>query len=254
MNILIINDDGFKSPFLKILVDYFNTSDNKLTICVPSEEQSWKAKSMTRFGEIKVKNIVLDGMEVTALGGTPADCANIGIYNVCNQKPDLVLSGINIGTNASLCFAMASGTLGACFEANLANIPSIAFSWQVKREDYHKWCDEHKLSDESVIMYKEMFLSKIESIISYINQDEDYKLKKNYTWSVNLPKVVSKDSEIKKTTLAEFSYQYCFKKVGESFTHAVDFKIPESKKGTDIHCLSEGNISITKMNLSNLVV
>ena len=57
--------------------------------------------------------------------GTPADCVNLGIYNLLESKPDIVVSGVNLGFNTGLGFLLASGTVGACFEANIAGLPGL---------------------------------------------------------------------------------------------------------------------------------
>ena len=64
--------------------------------------------------------------------GTPADCANLGIHSVFDTRPDLVVSGINIGLNHGLAFVMGRGTVGAATEGVIAGLPAIAFSIGVR--------------------------------------------------------------------------------------------------------------------------
>jgi 5'-nucleotidase len=97
-----------------------------LTIVVPEEEQSWTGQSISRFRYLYLDTVMLRDGQAYCVDGTPADCINLGIYHVLQQKPDLVGSGINIGINAGLGFALSSGTIGACLEANIAGIPAIA--------------------------------------------------------------------------------------------------------------------------------
>jgi len=65
---------------------------------------------------------------IHALDGTPADCADIGIYHLFESRPDLLISGINTGGNEGLGFLLSSGTVGACLEANIAGLPAVALS------------------------------------------------------------------------------------------------------------------------------
>lgn len=132
MEILLTNDDGIDSvallPTLKELSKIGNVS-----CVVPSKEQSWKGKSLTR----RVKNIEkklqkIDNYDVVTLDALPADCANYGIYNLEN-KPDLVISGANLGHNLGISNFHSSGTIGAALEGYFSGIKSIAISIPYER-------------------------------------------------------------------------------------------------------------------------
>ena len=132
MEILLTNDDGVDSvallPTLKELSKIGNVS-----CVVPSKEQSWKGKSLTRRVKNIDKNLITIGdYEVITLDALPADCANYGIYNLEN-KPDLVISGANLGHNLGISNFHSSGTIGAALEGYFSDIKSVAISIPYER-------------------------------------------------------------------------------------------------------------------------
>ena len=127
MRILICNDDGFSSLGIKALVEVFKEG-NELYVVAPAEEHSGKGHSMTFFADIQGKQEEYPGTKKAyKVWGTPADCAYLGIYSIMDNKPDLLISGINHGANLSL-DNIYSGTLGAATEGIINGIPSIAVS------------------------------------------------------------------------------------------------------------------------------
>jgi 5'/3'-nucleotidase SurE len=127
MEILLTNDDGIDSmallPTLKELSKVGNVN-----CVVPAKEQSWKGKSITRrVKKIEKKQIKIEKYDVITLDALPADCANYGIYNLEN-KPDLVISGANLGHNLGISNFYSSGTIGAALEGHFSGIKSIAIS------------------------------------------------------------------------------------------------------------------------------
>ena len=92
------------------LLDSAMGATGSLTVVVPRHEQSWKAKAMTRFGDLKAEPLTLSGVEAMTLTGTPADCVNFGLYNLYDTLPDLVVA------------ARARGLLDADDERFLASL------------------------------------------------------------------------------------------------------------------------------------
>ena len=78
MRILLTNDDSHDSPLFLMIIQMLQEL-GELTIVVPAQEQSWKGKSMTRFGELYVDRIDLHGTAAWSVSGTPADCVNLAI-------------------------------------------------------------------------------------------------------------------------------------------------------------------------------
>ena len=136
--VLLTNDDGPDSPALTPLVRELSQVA-EVTVLVPRREYSWSSKTMSRFARIELCRQERDGVEFLTADGSPADCANLGIHNLRDRKPDLVVSGINIGANAGLSFLLSSGTVGAAVEGMLSGVPAAAFSLQLGGDDYQRW-------------------------------------------------------------------------------------------------------------------
>ncbi len=113
---------------------------------VPSREYSWSAKTLTRQGTLHIERVTVEGdFELSTLSGSPADCANLGVHHLAGSKPSLVISGVNMGSNAGLSFLMSSGTVGAAIEAALCGVAAAAFSMQLSAHIYKQWRVERQL-------------------------------------------------------------------------------------------------------------
>ena len=125
MNILITNDDGYKSKGIKVLVDIMKKYGN-VTVIAPKLHQSGMSMAVSLgFKQIAYKNLG-DGWHY--VDATPASCVKFGLNTMfLNKFPDVVVSGINHGSNASTA-SCYSGTLGAAEEAALNGIPAIGVS------------------------------------------------------------------------------------------------------------------------------
>jgi len=133
--ILVSNDDGIDSPTLVPLVRELQKLGT-VRVVVPAVERSWIGKAITRFGEVHVSETERGGIPMHVVSGTPADCVNLAVHTIYANKPDLVVSGVNLGLNFSMAFLISSGTVGAAIEAWIAGIPSIAFSMAIPDDAY----------------------------------------------------------------------------------------------------------------------
>ena len=103
MRILLTNDDSHDSPLFHYTIEALSLIGD-VDIVVPATEQSWKGKAMTRVGGLKVEDIDLFGTLGKSVTGTPADCVNLAIHNLLEHRPDVVVSGTNIGKNVGVGF------------------------------------------------------------------------------------------------------------------------------------------------------
>lgn len=129
MRILITNDDGYKAGGIHTLARILRPF-GELTVVSPKYPQSGMSMAVNLGHKpIAVKKIREEpGESWYYLDGTPSSCVKYGIDNIfIDEKPDVVVSGINHGMNAGMC-APYSGTIGAASEAALARVPSIAVS------------------------------------------------------------------------------------------------------------------------------
>lgn len=246
MRILLTNDDSHDSPLFLLAIRLLE-SYGELSIVVPAREQSWKGKSMTRFGDVYVDRIDLHGTPAWSVTGTPADCVNLGIYSLMEQPPDVVVSGINIGINTGIGFFMASGTLGACFEANIARIPAIALSQAMTREDFRAWYDTRSFPPASL---ERMQAATVE-LLPTIWEEYVLALAEPITWSFNIPDPPL-HPDIVRTRLGETYYRACFARRGDQFYHDLQpFEI-DPAPDTDQAVVAGGNVSATRIDLREI--
>lgn len=127
--ILITNDDGYSAKGINALIEHV-AGMGEIVVFAPDGARSGMSGAITsttpiRFhlkSENKEKNI-----KIYACSGTPVDCVKLAISEVLERKPDILLSGINHGSNASIC-VLYSGTMGAAIEGTIFGVPSIGFS------------------------------------------------------------------------------------------------------------------------------
>jgi 5'-nucleotidase len=124
MNILIANDDGVYSPGIAALAEAASRF-GKVRIVAPDVEMSSAGHSITATRPLSYKRTPLGAFEAYRVNGTPADCVALGMYNW--EKVDVVLSGINLGSNLGNGM-WHSGTLAAAKQAALLGIRGIALS------------------------------------------------------------------------------------------------------------------------------
>ncbi len=127
MKILVSNDDGISSIGINVLVEELKKIGDVIVVA-PATEQSAAGHSITMKNPVRVKDYFVNNKHFGyAVDGTPADCIKMGIKNVLKEKPDLVISGINNGSNAAI-NVIYSGTVSAAREAAIMAVPSIAIS------------------------------------------------------------------------------------------------------------------------------
>lgn len=128
LHILISNDDGIDAPGIYALVQELRKIA-RVTVVAPDKQQSAVGHAITMNFPLRVQPYQRDGeMFGYAVGGTPADAVKFGVrYLLSQQKPDLVISGINHGSNTAVNI-LYSGTVSAATEGTILGIPSIAIS------------------------------------------------------------------------------------------------------------------------------
>jgi len=152
MRLLLTNDDGIDSVFLLELARELIAEGHDLSIAAPRSEQSWigAAKSRNRgVHSAKVDRGL--GCPTWIVDGTPSDCVNIAVGHLLAKPPEGVISGINVGLNASLGFIIASGTVAGAWEGALHGLPSIALSQDVTFEMYEHLKAEGGKPDEALL-------------------------------------------------------------------------------------------------------
>lgn len=125
--ILISNDDGLSANGIKALTEEMQEI-GEVFIVAPDGPRSAQSSALTTTIPLRANLIKQEeGLTIYSCNGTPADCVKLAIEQLVPRKPDLVVSGINHGTNSSI-NVIYSGTMGATLEGCLSGIPSIGFS------------------------------------------------------------------------------------------------------------------------------
>lgn len=125
--ILVSNDDSINAPGIKALVEVAKKFGN-VVVVAPDSPQSGMGHAITIHEPLRLNKVdVFDEVEAYQCSGTPADCVKIAIDKILYKKPDLCISGINHGSNASI-NVIYSGTMSAAMEAAIDGIPAIGFS------------------------------------------------------------------------------------------------------------------------------
>lgn len=246
--LLVTNDDGVESPSLVPFMDALS-SLAPVRAVVPARERSWIGKAITRFDEIEVESIERDGFEIHVANGFPADCVQLGVHSLFDERPQMVVSGINLGLNHGLAFLLSSGTVGAAIEGWITGVPSVAFStgdlnnhgswgpyaWSASREEL--WDRAATVSAEVLMsIHRAGFPSHADVI------------------SVNFPHEADATTTRVVTELAVSGYDNIFR-AAEPGLYVHDFvgglRIKGGVEGTDFEALDQGHVSITPIRLAH---
>jgi 5'-nucleotidase len=131
MRILLTNDDGIHAEGLAVLERVARTLSDDVWIVAPETDQSGLAHSLTLSDPLRLRQVADKHF---AVRGTPTDCVIMGLRHVMDVKPDLILSGINAGSNIADDVTY-SGTIAGAIEGTIQGVRSIALSQAVRHED-----------------------------------------------------------------------------------------------------------------------
>jgi len=242
--LLVTNDDGYQSVGFVTLVRELS-KQYTVTAVVPDQGRSWIGKAITTKKELKVKKVIYDGIEMHLLNGTPADCVQIGLYDIVPVRPQMVISGINIGLNIGSARTLSSGTIGAAIEGAIDGVRSVAISLSIPVEYRDKKTDFYTPKNNKYFENAAKISTKVIGII----------LRKAFRdvdcFSLNIPFEATVSTPLEITTLFNTRYGRLFHKNGKRFVHRtppIQYKNMEER--TDLKTLSEGKISLTPMNIS----
>ena len=223
---------------------------NSVLPVLPHVEQSWVADAITRFRPLKAVARDFSGIKGYLIDGTPADCASLAINNL-NQgiRPELLISGVNMGTNAGLSFFLCSGTVGAVTQAYLNGVRGVALSCALPSQVYQLWsahdfeglkrfeADFERVAEVGVSVVRALFTN------AALWKSADY-------FTVNLPWGVSKQTKLTLTALTKAPYKPLFEPQGElEFKHKfggfAERLATKSSFPLDFDVLERGEISVT---------
>jgi 5'-nucleotidase len=126
--ILVVNDDGITAPGIVALASEM-IAFGDVWVVAPDSPQSGMGHAVTIGNILRLESasFPVNGVQAHSTTGTPVDCVKLAIHRILHRKPDLLVSGINHGSNSSI-NVIYSGTMSAAVEGALEGIPSIGFS------------------------------------------------------------------------------------------------------------------------------
>ncbi len=229
MKILVSNDDGYLAPGIIALADALAPIAD-IVVVAPDSNRSGSSNSLTLDRPLSVFRAA-NGFYF--VNGTPSDCVHVALTGVLQQKPDLVVSGINQGQNMGD-DTLYSGTVAAATEGYLFGIPSIAFS-QVEKG----W----KELDAAAKVAKEIVLRRFDA------------LQKPYLLNVNIPNLpYDRLGTIVPTRLGKRHQSEAVIKAQdphgrEIFWIGLAGAAKDGGEGTDFHATAAGQISVTPLQI-----
>ena len=161
MKALISNDDGITAS--GILACKNAVEDLCETYVVaPERQQSGIGHALTLYEPLRMNEYTLkDGSRGYGISGTPTDAVTLALFEIMDEKPDIMISGINTGFNLGKAELTTSGTLGAAIEAASFGIPTIAISQEVTRDDIKFENGENQVDFE----FAKKMLNKLTKIV-----------------------------------------------------------------------------------------
>ena len=234
MKILVVNDDGYDAPGIYRLAKAAQEF-GEVTVVAPEFHCSAKSHSITLRDEMRIirRDIGLPDVAAYSPSGMPADCVRVALYSILPEYPDVVLSGVNEGSNGGFDIAY-SGTAGAALEASMHDIHAIAFSRRGGGLD--------EITDAYLRSLMELLMKM--------------PLNKGEIWNVNFPGIPLKKCRgvLWNRTAADSGvyrdkYEQRTGDDGTVYVHEVTDEIPVEKlrPGSDLRAMMEGYVSVGKV-------
>ncbi len=255
MRLLVTNDDGIGSVFLRELVRALLAAGHEIYVVAPKAEQSWIGAAKSRHRPVHSAAVDYGfGCPTWAVDGTPSDCVNIAIDHLLPSPPAAVVSGINIGLNASLGFILGSGTVAGACEGALHGIPGVALSQCLSIPLYERLKlpggdAEAELVD--IVRLSSAHAARLAPGLAGGTPGHSF-----IVHNVNFPYPCTEQTQVRRTVPARVTTPGLFSARAADGTHRLVFKLgadasPENPL-TDRAALDAGFISHTVLDFSKL--
>ncbi|MCK4672048.1 MAG: 5'/3'-nucleotidase SurE [Candidatus Aegiribacteria sp.] len=235
MRILLTNDDGYDQPGLLELENSLGER-HEIWVVAPLHHCSGTSHALGLYSSME---LITEGEDSRkwALEGTPTDCVKIALMEIMKDNPpDLLISGINPGSNLSNNI-LYSGTVAAAMEAALWNIPSIALSVQISAHGE-----------------KPLFETASNALDTLLDNDINNKIPNGTIVNVNVPGLdISEIKGWKWTRMAQFSADISFREIepGRVFAYDRYRSLPViDPDGTDVDAIQKHYISMTLLDVN----
>lgn len=231
MRILLTNDDGFFATGLQTLYHTLASEGYEVMIVAPEGQRSAAGHAITLFEPLFINSFPLQyGGEGFSVRGTPSDCVKLALQGGIADKPDLLISGINLGQNLGTDI-FYSGTVAAALEGVLLGVPALAVSLaSYQYEDFQPAADFVRtlLKDWNIITGGGLV-------------------------NINIPGIPAKEWRgIKVTHLGKAVYENIFEKRqdprGKTYYWQSGTLTQTCEEGTDLRAVGDGYVSLTPMH------
>lgn len=259
MRLLVTNDDGLDCVFLHELVRTLGAAGHELLVIAPKTEQSWigAAKSRHRAVASAPADRAL-GCPTWVVDGTPSDCVNIGLSHLLpragHAPPDAVVSGINVGLNASIAFILASGTIGGAWEGALHGLPAIALSQDLTPEAFDRFKHHGGSADADLLASLRASARHAAKFVPELVRRTPPRA--FLVHNINFPYPCSPDAAMRPTVPAQVIVPGLFSPAADDGTHRFVFKLGDDVSPpsplTDRAALALGAISHTVLDYGQL--
>jgi 5'-nucleotidase len=255
VRLLVTNDDGIESVFIHELARALIAAGHEVFVVAPKLEQSWMGASKSRYRAVHSERVERElGCPTWTVDGTPSDAVNIGLDHLLASWPDAVLSGINIGLNASLPFILGSGTVAGACEGALHGLPGIAFSQCLSPAIYEhlkESCGSPDASLLSILRISAAHAARIVPGLVAATAPKSF-----VVHNINFPYPCTPESEVRRAVPARLLLPGLFSPRSEDGTHRLVFKLGDDTSPptplTDRAALDAGYISHSVLDFSKL--
>ena len=230
MHILITNDDGYLAPGIRVLAEAL-ASVAKITVVAPDRNKSGASNSLTLMRPLRAE---MTPQGYYRVDGTPTDCVHLAISGLLDDKPDMVVSGINSGANLGD-DVLYSGTVAAAMEGRFLGLPAVAVSVAGRPVEHYQTAAQFTLRI-------------IQNLI-------DQPLAEDTILNVNVPNCTS--SEIKGITAARLGFRHKAEpsvQQHDPYGHPIYWVGPpgeaqDAGPGTDFYCIEHNQVSVTPLQI-----
>jgi 5'-nucleotidase len=255
MKLLLTNDDSIESVFLHELVRALYQAGHELYVVAPKTEQSWIGAAKSRHRPVHSTPVDRGlGCPTWVVDGTPSDCVNIAIAHLLPTRPDAVVSGINIGLNASLGFILASGTIAGAWEGAVHGLPAVALSQDLPLEQFESVRqNKGKPNAEILASLRTSAAHAARLVPKFVHATAERSF---VVHNVNFPYPCSPDSAVHRTIPARVVIPGLFSPQADDGNHRFVFKLGQdispAQPLTDRTALATGYISHTILDYTKL--
>lgn len=234
MHFLLSNDDGFRAAGIQELAQAL-LPFGQVTIVAPDGPRSGFSGAITTTSPLRLKHRHSEGaLAVYSCEGTPVDCVKLALNTLfADERPDLIISGINHGSNEGICVSY-SGTIGAAREGCIYGLPALAVSL-----DDTAWHPDFSESIAYTLQVVRLF-------------QQGLQLPPQTLLSLNVPKGQAKGLKVCPMTVGRFVEEFVHSQdgKGKAIHWLTGHQIPfEGEERGDWHDLRDGWATLTPLQL-----